>query len=86
MRCMGVKSPEEQAAGMILKTRELLVCQRSQAANARRAHMAELGIIAATGMTSIAKPVAVLRYNQNGRLPASARAALLQIAEQVGEL
>lgn len=54
MRFVPVKSPEEQAAGMVLKTRELLVRQRSQTANALRAHMAELGIIVATGMTSIA--------------------------------
>jgi transposase len=53
MRFVLVKSADEQAAGMVLKTRELLVRQRSQTANAMRAHMAELGIIAATGMTSI---------------------------------
>jgi transposase len=34
---------------MILRTRELLMRQRSQTANALRAHMAELGIIAGTG-------------------------------------
>jgi len=52
MRFVPVKSPEEQAAGMVLKTRELLRRQRSQAANAMRAHMAELGIIAATVLQS----------------------------------
>ncbi|MHC2635121.1 transposase [Bradyrhizobium liaoningense] len=86
MRFVPVKSPEEQAAGMVLKTRELLVRQRSQTANAMRAHMAELGIIAATGMTSIAKLVAVLRDDQDRRLPASARAALLEMAEQIESL
>ncbi len=59
MRFVPIKSPEEQAAGMVLKTRELFVRQRSQTANAMRAHMAELGIVAATGMTSIAKFVAM---------------------------
>lgn len=86
MRFVPVKSPEEQAAGMILKTRELLVRQRSQTANAMRAHMAELGIIAATGMTSIAKLIAVLRNDQDRRLPTSARAALLEMAEQIESL
>lgn len=71
MRFVPVKSPEEQAAGMVLKTRELLVRQRSQTANAMRAHMAELGIIAATGMTSIAKLTAILRDDRDGRLPNS---------------
>ncbi|PAY07360.1 IS110 family transposase [Bradyrhizobium sp. UFLA03-84] len=86
MRFVPVKSPEEQAGGMVLKTRELLVRQRSQSANAMRAHMAELGIIAATGMPSIAKLVAVLRDDQERRLPASARAALLGMAEHIESL
>jgi len=44
MRFVPVKTPEEQAAGVVLKTRELFVRQRSQTANAMRAHMAEFGI------------------------------------------
>lgn len=71
---------------MVLKTRELFVRQRSQTANAMRAHMAELGIIAATGMTSIAKLIAVLRDDRDERLPNSARTALLEMAEQIEKL
>jgi transposase len=66
-----------------LKTRELLVRQRSQTASAMRAHMAELGIIAATGMTSIAKLIAILRGGEDERLPVQAQAALLEMAEQI---
>ncbi len=83
MRFVPIKSPEEQAAGMVLKTRELFVRQRSQTANAMRAHMAELGIVAATGMASIAKIVAILRDGDAARLPSAARAALLEMAEQI---
>jgi len=86
MRFVPIKSPEEQAAGMVLKTRELFVRQRSQTANAMRAHMAELGIIAATGMASIAKLIAILRDGDDARLPAAARAALLEMAEQIERL
>ncbi|ABE41157.1 transposase IS116/IS110/IS902 [Rhodopseudomonas palustris BisB5] len=86
MRFVPIKSPEEQAAGMVLKTRELFVRQRSQTANAMRAHMAELGIVAATGMTSIAKLVAILRGGDDDRLPSAARAALLEMAEQIERL
>lgn len=68
---------------MVLKTRELFIRQRSQTANAMRAHLAELGIVAATGMTSIAKLVAILRDDDDGRLPSAARAALLKMAEQI---
>lgn len=71
---------------MVLKTRELFVRQRSQTANAMRAHMAELGIIAATGMTSIAELIAVLRDDRDQRLPNSARTALLEMAEQIEKL
>lgn len=42
MLFVSIKSPDEQAAGMVLKTRELFVRQRGQTANAMRAHMAEL--------------------------------------------
>lgn len=71
---------------MVLKTRELFMRQPSQTANAMRAHMAELGIIATTGMTSIAKLIAILRDDRDGRLPNSARAALLEMAEQIEKL
>ena len=71
---------------MVLKTRELLVRQRSQTANAMRAHMAELGIVAATGTTSIPMLVAILLNDRNGRLPNSARAALLKMADQIARL
>jgi transposase len=83
MRFVPVKTPDEQAACMVLKTRELFVRQRSQTANAIRAHMAELGIIAAAGMTSIAKLILILRDVEDARLPVAARAALLQMAEQI---
>ncbi len=86
MRFVPVKSPEEQAASMVLKTRELFVRQRSQTTNAMRAHMAELGVVAATGMTSIAKLIAILRDDRDGRLPNAARVALLEMAEQIEKL
>jgi hypothetical protein len=52
MRFVPVKSADQQAAAMVLKTRELLVRQRIQAINALRAHLSELGIIAAAGSAS----------------------------------
>jgi transposase len=83
MRFVPIKTPDEQAACMVLRTRDLFVRQRSQTANAMRAHMAELGIIAATGMTSIAKLILILRDLEDTRLPIAARAALLEMAEQI---
>ncbi len=83
MRFVPIKSPGEQAARMVLKTRKLFIRQRSQTANAMRAHLAELGIVAATGMTNIAKLIAVLRDGNDACLPSAARMALLEMAEQI---
>jgi transposase len=61
MRFVSIKSIDQQSAGMVLKAREPLVRQRSQAANALRGHMAELGIVGAMGMASISKLIGILR-------------------------
>jgi transposase len=50
MRFVPIKSAAQQGAGMVLKTRDLLIRQRTQSANALRGHMAELGIVGAMGM------------------------------------
>src|SRR6187399_2783077 len=47
MRFVPIKTADSQAALMVLKTRDLLVRQRTQAINAVRGHLAELGIVAA---------------------------------------
>jgi transposase len=49
MRFVPTKSVQQQAAGLILKTRDLLIRQRSRTANAFRAHMMEFGIAARRG-------------------------------------
>lgn len=53
MRYVPAKTRDEQAAAMVLKTRDLLIRQRTQAINALRAHLAELGIVRATGLVGI---------------------------------
>ena len=47
MRSVVVKSVDQQAAGIILKHREMLVGQRTQAINALRTHAMEFGVVAA---------------------------------------
>src|SRR5580693_8714159 len=49
MRFVGVRSPENQAALMRHKTREMLVSQRTQLLNGLRGHLTEVGVIAAQG-------------------------------------
>ena len=85
MRFVPIKSIDQQSAGMVLKVRELLVRQRSQAANALRGRMAELGIVGAMGMASISKLIGVLR-SDGDNIPTVARIALSEIAAQIEAL
>src|SRR5882762_5215334 len=49
MRFVPIKSVEQQSALMLHRTRDLLIRQRTQLINALRAHLAELGLVAAKG-------------------------------------
>lgn len=86
MRFVPVKTTDQQAAAMVLKTRTLLVKQRTQAVNALRAHLAELGIIAAAGMTKVETLIAIVRDETDIRLPLAARFALMTVADQIEAL
>ena len=85
MRFVSIKDVEQQAAGMLLRTRNLLVRQRSQLANALRAQISEFGIISPLGMASVAKLVDHVR-DPDVPLPPAARLALLEMAEQIDVL
>lgn len=85
MRFVPIKSVEQQAAGMVLTARELLLRQRNQAANALRGHMAELGLVTAMGMANIGKLIAMIRSDGDHIAPA-ARTALKEIAAQIDVL
>ncbi len=71
---------------MLLKTRALLVQQRTQSVNALRAHLAELGIISASGLANVAALIAIVRKSDDTRLPAAARFALTAVADQIDTL
>lgn len=86
MRYVAVKGRQEQAAAIILRTRDLLTRQRTQSINALRGHMAELGVIAAAGAKSCGKLIAIVRDDADDRLPAMAREALAEIADQIESL
>jgi len=86
MRFVPVKSAEQQAAAIVLKTRALLVNQRTQVINALRGHLSEFGIIAATGTTKVAVLISIVRDNTDLRLPKAARIALMEVASQIDAL
>lgn len=74
MRFVPIKSAEQQASVMVFRTRALLVRQRTQAINALRAHMGELGIIATVGIANVKPLAAIVRdevTNACRPLPAS---------------
>ena len=53
MRFVPIKSVEQQSALMLHRTRDLLIRQRTQLINALRAHLAELGLVAAKGREGV---------------------------------
>ena len=60
MRSVPVKTVEQQAETMLVKHREMLVSQQTQAINALRGHAAEFGVIAAQGSRNVAALLAAL--------------------------
>ena len=68
MRFVAVKSAEKQASGMVFKTRDLLVRQRTQTINALRGHLREHGIIAPQGVFHVGRLAAEVE-NANSHLP-----------------
>ncbi len=60
MRFVPVKTIDQQAALMLHRCRDLLIRQRTQLINALRAHLAELGMVAARGKEGVKDLVAIL--------------------------
>jgi transposase len=72
MRFVRVKSTEQQGQLMQHRTRDLLMRQRTQLINALRAHLAELGIVAARGREGIKVLLAIVADNEDRRIPIDA--------------
>lgn len=83
MRYVPVKTQDEQSAGMVIKARDLLIRQRTQTINALRSHLAELGIVRATGLVGIISLAVIVRDHTDHRLPGEARMALEELVEQI---
>ena len=69
MRFVAVKSVEQQSVLMLHRTRELLVRQRTMLVNATRAHMAEFGVVARTGLPQVKELLAVISDEADERIP-----------------
>ena len=84
MRTVPVKTVDEQAATIVVKHREMLVGQRTQAINALRGHAAEFGIVAAKGCGNVEALVCVL--TNEAAIPEGARTMFAQMGRHIAEL
>ena len=85
MRFVAIKTDEQQAVLMLHRTRDLLVRQRTQLINAMRAHLAELGLVAAQGREGLQALITIVR-DRTRSLPDLARTALEIILDQLAAL
>ena len=81
-----VKSIEQQAAAMLLSTRELLVRQRTQLVNALRGHAAELGFVGKLGEKGLVQLRAELVGADEAVVPAAAQQALALLGREVDRI
>jgi transposase len=81
MRSVAIKTVQQQADGIILKHREMLVGQRTQAINALRGHATEFGVVAAKGTIKVTALLAVLAADS--AIPAAARAMFEQMGAHI---
>jgi transposase len=82
MRFVPVKTVEQQSILMAHRARSLLVRQRTMLANALRAHLAELGLVANPGIANLAKLAQQALSDENG-LPSCAHITLEALVRQI---
>jgi len=83
MTFVPIKNTEAQGLSMLHSARTLLIGQRTQAINALRGHLSELGIIAERGLLGLADLATIVRDKSDARLPAMARGSLLILLRQI---
>lgn len=86
MRFVPVKSAEQQATLMAHRSRDLLIRQRTQLVNALRAHLAELGLVAAQGREGMATLIGRVVTEGADALPPAVRAGLSPLVGQLESL
>jgi transposase len=84
MRSVAIKTVDQQAKGIIVKHREMLVGQRTQAINALRGHATEFGVVVAKGATKSEALLAVLAADT--AVPAAARTMFEQMGAHIAAL
>ena len=83
MRFVAIKTPPQQSALMLHRTRHLFVRQRTTLINALRAHLAEFGIVAGVGRNGLERLLKVIEDGEDERVPPAARVCLLALRDQL---
>ena len=86
MRFVEVKSVDQQAAGLLHRTRALLIKQRTMMLNAVRAHLAEFGIVTGVGVAQVIRAVGELARQEDMGLPELAQETLGGLARLIQDL
>ena len=86
MRFVAIKNPEQQAALILHRTRDLLVRQRTMLVNALRGHLAEYGIIAPQGLPSVPKLMELAEKARGAALPDLAWRCIRLILAQIEDV
>ncbi|MDX8502125.1 IS110 family transposase [Mesorhizobium sp. VK4C] len=86
MRFVTVKSEEQQASALVFRTRDLLVRQRTQLANAIRGHLTEYGWVAPKGVSYVSMLGDMLEEEMAASLPAAAVAMFHVMLDLLAEL
>jgi transposase len=93
MRFVAVKSEEQQASGLVFRTRDLLIRQRTQTINAIRGHLAEYGWVAPRGPSWVTMLGELVEDELGASLPEAARdmfrimlGLLEELDRRIGEL
>ena len=73
MRFVAIKSQEQQASGLVFRTRDLLVRQRTQLINAIRGHLTEYGWVAPKGPSHVLMLGDLLEDEMGSSIPDAAR-------------
>jgi transposase len=84
MRFVPVKTPESQAALMLVTVRDRLIRVRTQLTNSIRGHATEFGVVAPCGMRNVEPLLA--RIAQDETLPALARAVFHELGKEFANL
>lgn len=85
MRFVEVKTAEQQGQGMLFRTRDLLVRQRTQSINALRGHLAEFGIVAPQGPARVVR-LAQAVSDETVSLPDTVRELARLLLDQIAAL